>query len=73
MGNQERRGWGIFGSCKERDFLTDGSRSLAVDVHSPGKNRVNEVLSAIDEFYETFDIKEGDGMYQKPEDWPEIW
>ena len=44
-----------------------------MDVHSPGKIRVNEVLSAIDEFYETFDMKEGDGMYQKPEDWPEIW
>lgn len=38
------------------------------DVHSPHIVRVNAVLSCFDEFYETYDVKEGDGMYVAPED-----
>lgn len=37
------------------------------DVHSDGKTRVNAVLSNFDEFYETYGIEEGDGMYVAPE------
>lgn len=46
---------------------------LIVDVHSPGKVRVNAVLSAIDNFYTTYDIKETDGMYKEPSIRPSIW
>ncbi|MCI8454830.1 MAG: M13 family metallopeptidase [Lachnospiraceae bacterium] len=46
---------------------------LVTDVHSPGKIRVNAVLSALHAFYDTFDVKEGDKMYQKPENRPKIW
>ena len=46
---------------------------LQWDVHSPFKWRVNAVLSQYEEFYETYDIKEGDKMYVKPEDRLRIW
>ena len=38
---------------------------LIMDTHSPNKVRVNAVLSSIDEFYDTFDIKENDGMFKE--------
>lgn len=38
---------------------------LIMDTHSPDKVRVNAVLSSIDEFYNTFDIQESDGMYKE--------
>lgn len=43
------------------------------DPHSPKKVRVNAVLSQFEEFYQTYDIKEGDDMYVKPEDRVGIW
>ena len=38
---------------------------LIMDTHSPDKVRVNAVVSSMDEFYDTFDINESDGMYKK--------
>ena len=49
------------------------SNQIATDVHSPGKIRVNAVLSAMDQFYEVYGIEEGDGMYYPPEERPGIW
>ena len=49
------------------------SMLLMMDVHSPGRARVNAVLSSMDAFYEAFDIQEGDGMYVAPEDRVGIW
>lgn len=46
---------------------------LNTDTHSPNKIRVNAVLSSCDAFYETYDIKEGDGMYVAPENRVGIW
>ena len=43
------------------------------DVHAPDKLRVNRVLQTIPEFYETFDIKEGDGMWVDPADRVSLW
>ncbi|MDR3598406.1 M13 family metallopeptidase [Clostridium sp.] len=43
------------------------------DPHAPKKVRVNVVLSQFEEFYKTYDIKEGDNMYVKPEDRVGIW
>jgi len=40
---------------------------IADDVHSPALIRVNAVLSTMEAFYETYGIKEGDGMYIAPE------
>ena len=45
----------------------------SVDVHAPGKLRTNVQLPNFDEFFETFDVKEGDGMWRSPEDRVIIW
>ncbi len=44
-----------------------------VDVHAPDKLRVNRVLQSVDEFYETFSIQPGDGMYLPKEKRVRIW
>ena len=46
---------------------------IAYDVHSPSYIRVNAILSIVDAFYETYDIKEGDGMYIAPEERISRW
>lgn len=46
---------------------------LAVDVHAPNKLRTNIQLENLDDFYTTYDIVEGDGMYRAPEDRVSIW
>lgn len=48
-------------------------KQILTDVHSPAKIRVNAVLSATDEFYTAFDIKETDGMYIPKEERPSLW
>lgn len=44
-----------------------------IDVHLTPSLRVNSSLPCFDEFYETYDIKPGDGMYVAPEDRINIW
>ena len=44
-----------------------------IDTHSVGKIRVNGVLSDFDQFYSTFDVQSGDGMYIAPENRVKIW
>ena len=46
---------------------------LEYDEHSPAVIRVNAILSTVDAFYETYDVKEGDGMYIAPEDRISKW
>ncbi|MFT4940090.1 MAG: putative endopeptidase [Paraglaciecola sp.] len=46
---------------------------LLSDPHSPGEFRVNGIVGNVDAFYQAFDVKEGDGMYLKPEDRVQIW
>ncbi|MEG0152174.1 MAG: M13 family metallopeptidase [Cellulosilyticaceae bacterium] len=48
-------------------------QALKTDVHSPHKIRVNAVLQQFEEFYQTYDITKGDGMYIRPEDRLRIW
>ncbi len=43
------------------------------DVHSSGKIRVNRTLMNLPEFYEAFEIKQGDGMYLPIEERVIIW
>ena len=45
----------------------------SVDVHAPGKLRTNIQLPNFDDFFTTFDVKEGDGMWRKPEERVIIW
>ena len=43
------------------------------DVHSPGHIRINSVVQHIDDWYELFDIQEGDALYLAPENRITIW
>lgn len=40
---------------------------IANDEHSPAVIRTNAILSTLEDFYETYDLKEGDGMYIPPD------
>ena len=46
---------------------------VATDPHSPGEFRALGSLSNMDEFYEAFNVKEGDAMYIAPEKRVKIW
>ncbi len=46
---------------------------LKTDSHSPDKYRVNQILKNIDEFYEVYDIKEGDAMHLSADERVRIW
>lgn len=46
---------------------------LKNDPHSPNLVRVNAVLSCFDEFYDVYDVKEGDGMYIDPAERVKRW
>ncbi len=59
-------------------FVTTYTREYAeytskFDPHADAKARINCVVVNIDEFYSTYDVKPGDGMYVAPEDRVEIW
>ncbi len=46
---------------------------IATDPHAPSHFRVLGVLSNFEPFYQTYNVKPGDGMYRKPEDRVSIW
>ena len=46
---------------------------LSMDVHAPGKLRANVQASNLDEFFATFDIQEGDGMWRAEVERVKIW
>jgi len=48
-------------------------RQVREDVHSPAKYRINGALFNVPEFYEAFNIKEGDKLYRTVEQRPVIW
>ena len=46
---------------------------LKADPHSPGEFRVNGVVRNMQEWYDAFDVKEGDALYLPPEERVSIW
>lgn len=46
---------------------------MATDEHPLNYLRINVVLQQFPEFYDTYDIKPGDGMYLEPEKRIEVW
>lgn len=46
---------------------------LMTDVHSPAKYRVNGPFSDVDQFYSTFDVKPGEGMFRPDSVRVKIW
>ena len=61
------RAWAFTGTREMQVYLAQ------TDVHAPGKLRGNRVLQSRDEFYEAFDIQEGDGMWLPAENRVTIW
>ena len=59
--------WASTSTRQIRQYLT------AVDVHAPDKLRCNRVLQTLPEFYETYDIQPGDGMWTQPESRVSVW
>ena len=58
-------GWGtIWGSISTDKQLI---RQIKTDPHSPGEFRANGPLVNMPEFVKVFNVKEGDGMYDAPE------
>lgn len=57
-------------STTTKEFAAVLSKS---DVHSANKIRVNRTIVNFQQFYDTYGIKVGDGMYVAPEDRVSIW
>ena len=46
---------------------------LATDPHSPSEFRCNQIVKNLNEFYEAFDVKEGDALYLPESERVRIW
>ena len=46
---------------------------IATDPHSPSKYRANGAVRNVPEFYEAFEVAEGDSLYLPPEERVKIW
>ncbi len=46
---------------------------LSIDVHAPAKLRANVQVQNLEDWYTTFDVKPGDGMYLAPDKRITIW
>ena len=64
-------GWGQIWRIAFRDEAL--RQQLITGPHAPGQYRVRGALSNMPEFYEAFDVTEGDGMYREPEERVKIW
>ncbi|GAB0171360.1 M13-type metalloendopeptidase [Lysinibacillus sp. CTST325] len=60
----------IWKSTTTKEFAAYLSKN---DVHSAAKIRVNRTIVNFQQFYDTYGIKLGDGMYVTPEDRVSIW
>lgn len=61
------RVWRLKSSLEREKLL------LAIDVHAPQTLRANVQVKNLSDFYTTFEIKPGDGMYLAPENRVNIW
>ena len=52
-------------------YLTN--KTLLDDVHAAKVVRVNAVVASFDQFYDIYDIEEGDAMYVAPENRLKLW
>ena len=48
-------------------------QQIMTDPHSPSKYRANGAVRNVPEFYEAFDVAEGDALYLPPEERVKIW
>ncbi len=64
-------GWAQVWRRKYRD--EELAKRIKTDPHSPSEFRANGTVQNMPEFYEAFDVKEGDEMYISPEQRVKIW
>jgi len=70
----EQRFFIAFAHVWKNNILDDALvMRVKTDPHSPGKYRVNGVVSNMPEFFEAFDVKEGDAMRQPADKIAKIW
>ena len=64
-------GWAQVWRAKIRD--EELRRRIATDPHSPSRYRANGAVRNVPEFYEAFNVEEGDALYLPPEERVKIW
>ena len=64
-------GWAQMWACKYRE--SELRQRLMTDPHAPTEYRVLGVVSNMPEFYEAFDVKEGDKLYRAANERVKIW
>ena len=64
-------GYGQVWRSKSRDEAL--RQQIMTDPHSPAKYRANGAVRNVPEFYEAFNVAEGDAMYLPPEERVKIW
>jgi len=64
-------GWAQVWARKYRD--EELLKRISTDPHSPSEFRANGIISNLPEFYQAFDVKEGDKLYLSPEERVKIW
>ena len=57
----------------KHDTLGDESKGILKDEHSLFRERVNGVVTNTDDWYDLFDVNEGDKLYLAPEKRIRIW
>ncbi len=55
-------------SWREKVRIEKQHLNLVVDVHSPAKYRVNNIVRHFPEWYDAFDVREGDKLYLAPDE-----
>jgi putative endopeptidase len=63
-----------YGQVWRNKYRDEALRQLiATDPHSPSMYRANGAVRNVPEFYEAFDVHEGDALYLAPEERVKIW
>jgi putative endopeptidase len=63
--------WAITWKVKARD--EEALRLLAIDPHSPGEFRCNQIVRNLDEFHRAFEVGDGDELWLEPAARVRIW
>ena len=73
MTGVQRLFWSWATVWRGKNRTQEAIQRLATDPHAPAEFRCNIPVGHIDEFYEAFDVREGDGLYIDPLERVRIW
>ena len=63
-----------YGQSNKAKWRPEMLRTLiSSDPHSPDEFRTNQIVKNVNEFYDAFDVKPGDGLYLPPQERVRIW